>query len=151
MNRLLNNWGLKITALLLSIGIWSHVRGESNPLETATFSVRLDLSAPDNLVISSRNAPKTVRVTVRAPHLELRNMGGATMPLANPLTSPDADAPPVVNGGLVASLDFSNVLPPSNAPQTVPVRADSKGEDVEILGIKPASVSVVLKHESLER
>ena len=144
MNRLLNNWLLKLTALLLSIGIWSHVRGESNPLETATFSVQLDTRARNELVIPSVGLPKTVRVTVRAPHLELRTLGGATLPLANPLTSA-ADAPPVVNGALTASLDFSNVLQSSGAPQIVPVRAEARGEDVEILGVKPASVSVVLK------
>ncbi len=145
MNRFLNNWPLKLTALLLSIGLWSHVRGESNPLETATFSVRLQTSAPRGFALVSSDAPKTVHVTVRAPHLELRALGGPTLPLANPLTTTDADAPPVLNGALTAALDYSAIAKPTDAPQNIPIRAESTGEDVEILGVKPASVSVVLE------
>lgn len=144
MNRLLNNWPLKLTALLISLGLWSHVRGESNPLETQTFSVKLDTRAPLNLGVGKTNAPKAVRVTVRAPHQELRILGGVTLPLANPLTSADGDAPPVVGNALTASLDFSSVSPLSNEPQTIPVRVDSNSEGVEILGVKPANVSVTL-------
>lgn len=145
MNRLLNNWPLKITALVLSIGLWSHVRGESNPLETATFSVRLDTGSPGNWRVVASDAPKTVRVSVRAPHLELRSLGAATLPLTNPLASPETDAPPVLNGGLTASLDFSSAAKSSKAPQTLPIRVESKRGDVEILGVKPASASVVLE------
>ncbi len=144
MNRLLNNWPLKLTAILLSIGLWSHVRGASNPLETATFSVNLDARAPKNLRVVSSDAPKTVRVTVRAPHLELRAIGGVTLPLTNPLGTPDADAPPVLNGALVAVLDFSGVSPEAKTAQIVPVRVESNAEEVEILGVKPASAKIVL-------
>lgn len=144
MNRLLNNWPLKLASLVLSIGLWSHVRGESNPLETQTFSVKLDTRAPLNLGVGKTNAPKMVRVTVRAPHQELRILGGVTLPLANPLASPEGDAPPVVGNALIASLDFSSVSPLSNEPQTIPVQVDSNADSVEVLGVKPANVSVTL-------
>lgn len=145
MNRLLNNWPLKFASLALSVGLWSHVRGESNPLETATFSVRLATKVPEQLKLASTDAPKMVRVTVQAPHLELRALGGVSLPLANPLTSSDADAPPLPNNSVVASLDFSDVSGDSDTPQTVPVRVESRSEDVEILGVKPASVSVTFQ------
>ncbi|RYX84321.1 hypothetical protein EON83_10430 [bacterium] len=140
MNRLLNNWPLKLTAFVLSIGLWSHVRGESNPLETQTFSVKLDLRFPQTLRVEDTSAPKTVRVTVRAPHQELRLMSGVTLPLP----APDSDAPMVANNALSASLDFADVSEPSGEPQLIPVRVDSSSEDVEILGVKPANVSVTL-------
>ena len=144
MNRLLNNWPLKLTAILLSVGLWSHVRGASNPLETATFSVKLDARGPKNLRVISSDAPKTVRVTVRAPHLELRTMGGVTLPLTNPLGTPDADAMPVLNNALTASFDFSGVSTEAKSSQTVPIRVESNGEEVVVLGVKPASAKIVL-------
>ncbi len=144
MNRLLNNWPLKATALLLAIGLWSHVRGESNPLETATYAVHLAASAPRNLEMDAPNLPKTVRVTVRAPHQELRLLTGATLPLPNPLAPAESDAPPVQNGALRASLDFSATSPTKGDAQLVPVKVESSNEEVEVLGVKPASVSVVL-------
>ena len=103
------------------------------------------LGRPKNFALTSSDAPKTVRVTVRAPHLELRALGGPTLPLANPLTTTDADAPPVLNGALTAALDFSAIAKPTDTPQNVPIRVESTGEDVEVLGVKPASVSVVLE------
>jgi len=144
MNRLLNNWPLKLTSLLLAVGLWSHVRGESNPLETATYTVRLNTTAPDNLRLNAPNLPPTVRVTVRAPHQELRLLSGPTLPLPNPLTPAETDAPPVQNGALRASLDFSAVPPTTTNAQLVPIRVESNSEEVEVLGVKPASVSVTL-------
>lgn len=144
MNRFLNNWPLKLTSLLLAVGLWSHVRGESNPLETATYTVRLSAQTPDNLHLDAPNLPPTVRVTVRAPHQELRLLSGPTLPLPNPLAPAETDAPPVQNGALRASLDFSAVPPTSANIQLVPIRAESTNEEVEVLGVKPASVSVTL-------
>ncbi len=141
MNRFLNNWPLKLTSLVLSLSVWSHVRGESNPLETATFSVRLDAKAPPNLRINASGVPSSVRVTVRAPHQELRLLSGTTLPLA-PVTT---DAPFVVTGTMVASLDFSPVARATKGAQLVPIRVEAQNEDVEVLGVKPASVSVVLE------
>ena len=53
MSRALNNWNLKLMALVLALALWSHVRGEVNPLESATFSVRLDARAPQGFVDES--------------------------------------------------------------------------------------------------
>jgi len=144
MNRLLNNWPLKLVSLLLALGLWGHVRGESNPLETATYTVRLNTIAPDNLHLNAPNLPPTVRVTVRAPHQELRLLSGPTLPLPNPLVPETSDAPPVQNGALRASLDFSAVPLNKADAQLIPIRVESNNEEVEILGVKPASVSVTL-------
>ena len=144
MNRFLNNWPLKVTSLLLALGLWSHVRGESNPLETATFSVRLRAQAPPNLSLNAPGLPPVVRVTVRASHQELRSLSGTSLPLSNPLAPAATEAPPVQNNALSASLDFSAVAPTSTGAQLVPVRVEAQNEEVEVLGVKPASVSVVL-------
>lgn len=144
MNRFSNNWPLKITSLFLSLGLWSHVRGESNPLETVTFSVRLRAQAPPNLSLNAPDLPPVVRVTVRASHQELRLLGGTSLPLSNPLAPAATEAPFVQNNALLASLDFSEVAPGSTGTQLVPVRVEAQNEEVEVLGVKPASVSVVL-------
>ncbi len=143
MNRFLNNWPLKLTSLALSVGLWSHVRGESNPLETATFSVRLDAKAPPDLRLNAP-VPSAVRVTVRAPHQELRLLSGTTLPLSNPLAPATTEAPFVAGNGLAASLDFSTIAPANRAAQLVPVRIEAQSEDVEVLGVKPAGVTIVL-------
>lgn len=144
MNRFLNNWPLKLTALILSLGLWSHVRGESNPLETATYSVRLRAQAPLNLSMKALGLPSVVRVTVRASRQELRLLSGTSLPLSNPLAPAATDAPFVQNNALSASLDFATVVPGSTGTQLVPVRVESQAEEVEVLGVKPASVSVAL-------
>jgi len=144
MNRLLNNWPLKLASLFLAVGLWSHVRGESNPLETATYTVRLSAQTLDNLRLDAPNLPTTVRVTVRAPHQELRLLSGPTLPLPNPLAPTETDVPPVQNGALRASLDFSAVPPTQADTRLVPIRVESNSEEVEVLGVKPASVSVTL-------
>ncbi|RYG72219.1 hypothetical protein EON80_04385, partial [bacterium] len=93
MNRILSNWSLKLTALVLAIALWSHVRGEVNPLETATFTTKVDPTAPKGWSLqSSANFPKNVRVTLRAPRNRLRELKGV-LPL-NPLAAPDV-APPL--------------------------------------------------------
>ena len=144
MNRFLNNWPLKVTALCLSLGLWSHVRGESNPLETATFSVRLGLSVPPGLKMNAPDVPSTVRVTVRASRQELRLLSGTSLPLSNPLAPSASEAPFVQNNALSATLDFSAVSPDSTGTQLVPVRVEAQSEEAEVLGVKPASVSVVV-------
>jgi hypothetical protein len=146
MNRFLNNWPLKMTAFLISLGLWSHVRGESNPLETATYSVRLDPKVPANLQLG---APviSVVRVTVRASHQELRLLSATSLPLPlpNPLAPATTEAPFVAAGALSASLDFASVAPATQSAQLVPVRVEAQSQEVEVLGVKPASVSVVLR------
>ena len=92
MNRLLHNWNLKLVSLILAVGLWSHVRGEVNPWETATFRVPLaQLSPPPRfLILNAGKVPREVRVTLRAPRARLRAIKGFAPP--NPL-APAGDAP----------------------------------------------------------
>ncbi len=139
MSRLLNNWTLKLVALVIAIALWSHVRGEVNPLETATFTVALQAVAPDGLTIVNRAAiPREVRVTLRAPRVMLREFKGG-LP-ANPL-APPSDAPPLSARYISASLDF----PVAKVGTTsAPVKIESLVGDAEVLGAKPTDVVVTL-------
>ena len=142
MNRLTNNWNLKLMALVLAVALWGHVRGEVNPLETATFTLPLHANAPQGLAIANRaDLPREVRVTVRAPRAKLRELKGGTMP--NPLAAPD-DAPPLGARYFEAHLDFPV---PKAGSASAPVKVDSRVEDAEVLGTKPSDVVVVLTAE----
>ena len=139
MNRLLSNWLLKLTSLCLAIALWSHVRGEVNPLETATFSVRLDASAPAGFALAdAQKLPKTALVTLRAPRAALREIKGGvpTSPLA-----PVGAAPLVTTKILGARLKWTL---PKVGVSTATVEVDSQIEDAEILGVKPADAVVSL-------
>ena len=139
MSRLLNNWNLKVVALVIAIALWSHVRGEVNPLETATFTLPLQAVAPARMRIVNRTAiPREVRVTIRAPRVTLREFKGG-VPL-NPL-APPSDAPPLDMRYARASLEFP-VAEVGTA--SAPVQVDSFVNDAEILGAKPTDVVVTL-------
>ena len=139
MSRLLNNWNLKVVALILAVALWSHVRGEVNPLETATFTVPLQAQAPPQMRIVNRDAiPREVSVTIRAPRIILREFKGG-IPL-NPL-APPADAPLLSARYARASLEFP-VAKVGTASATVKV--DSPVGDAEILSAKPTDVVVTL-------
>ena len=126
-------------ALVIAIALWSHVRGEVNPLETATFTVPLQATAPDGMEILNRGAiPREVRVTLRAPRVTLREFKGG-MP-ANPLAAP-ADAPFLSARYARASLEFP-VAKVGTA--SAPVKVESLVEDAEVLGAKPTDVVVTL-------
>ena len=126
-------------ALVIAIALWSHVRGEVNPLETATFTVPLQTVAPDGLtIVNRREIPREVRVTLRAPRVTLREFKGG-MP-ANPL-APPSDAPPLSARYVSASLDFS-VARVGTA--SAPVKVESLVDDTEVLGAKPTDVVVTL-------
>src|SRR5947207_6285341 len=102
LKRLTNNWNLKLMSLVLALALWSHVRGEVNPLETATVKVRLHVDWPPGLVPDREvKPPATVDVTLRGPRVMLRELKGGA--LANPLAP--ADALNAVNGKVTASLD----------------------------------------------
>ena len=139
VNRLLNNWNLKLMALVLAIALWGHVRGEVNPLETATFTVPLRATPPPGMTIANRAAvPRDVRVTVRAPRARLRELkGGVSL---NPLAPPD-EAPPLGEQFFQASLSFPV---PKIGTASAPVKVDSRVEDAEVLGTKPTDVVVTL-------
>ncbi len=139
MQRLLNNWNLKLLSLILAIGLWSHVRGEVNPWETMSFRVPLRDAAPSRLIVLNREKiPREVQVTLRAPRARLRELKGFAPP--NPLAAPD-EAPSLGNGAVRASLDFSLA---QLGAQDVPVKAQASLEDAEVIGVKPANVVVHL-------
>ncbi len=140
MQRLLFNWKLKLTALVLSLALWSHVRGEVNPWETATFRVPLKWAPPPRTIALNRDKiPTLVRVNVRAPRSRLRELKGFAP--ANPLSS--ATETTLSNGDITATLDFTVVR---RGEQDVPIKAESRFDDVEIIGARPGDVIVQLDH-----
>jgi YbbR domain-containing protein len=137
--RISHNWTLKLTALVLSIALWSHVRGQVNPWENATFRVQLATAPPRGFVLlNQKELPKTVTVTLRGPRLTLRSLKGPTP--ANPLATVD-DAPLLPPAVLRANLDYSRAR---KGEQTIPLKNDMELEDIEVLGAKPSEVTVVL-------
>ena len=146
MSRLLANWTLKLTSLILAIALWSHVRGEVNPLETATFTVALEPRAPRGFVVSNpEKLPTTTRVTLRAPRNSLRELKGGAIP--NPLAPPD-EAPPLASRFLSAHFEWPL---PKPGVTTATVKVDSGLEDAEILGTKPAEALVNLVPDKEKR
>lgn len=138
-SRLSHNWTLKLTALVLSIALWSHVRGQVNPWENATFKVQLVSAPPRGFVLLNEKAvPKTVTVTLRGPRLTLRGLKGPAP--ANPLATGD-DAPLLPPSLLRATLDYSNAR---KGEQDIPVKNDMELEDIEVLGARPSEVTVIL-------
>jgi len=139
MPRLLHNWTLKLTSLVIAIALWNHVRGEVNPLDTATFTVALEARAPRGFALASpEKLPATARVTLRAPRNSLRELQGGA--ISNPLAPPN-DAPPLASRFLSARLEWP--LPKAGA-STATVKVNSNIEDAEILGTKPADALVTL-------
>jgi len=139
MNLLSHNWNLKLMALALAVVLWGHVRSTVNPWETATFLVRLRSSAPPRMVfVDGSKVPDTVKVTVGGPRLSLRQIKGVA--LANPL-SPTGDVISLTSGQVRAALDFSLAR---KGRQDVPVKAEATVEDVEVIGVNPSNVVVVL-------
>ena len=141
MKNFLSNWSLKLTSIVLAIGLWGHVRGEVNPLETATFTVKLNEEAPFGYLISSGDVPKTVRVTLRAPRVRLREIKGGIP--SNPLAPPD-EAPTIAARYLSAHMGFQS---PKSGETTVPIKVESNVEDAEILGVKPSDLTLVLQRD----
>jgi len=139
LKRFTNNWTLKLTSLILAVALWSHVRGEVNPWETATFRVALGVSPPRNMVLSSDSKPPSiVRVTLRGPRSSLRLFKGSAPP--NPLAPAD-EVPLVGSDQLTARLEFATAR---KGRQEVTVTAETGVEDVEVIGIKPATVELTL-------
>lgn len=138
MNRLLNNWVLKVTSLVIAIALWGHVRGEVNPWEDATFRVKMQAPLPsaNMMLLNAKDIPSVVQVKVTAPRLRLREIKGVTPP--NPL-APAGEAPLLSAAQMHATLDFSLVKP---GKQTVPVKIVSSLEGVEDLLPKPSDITL---------
>ena len=137
MSRFLNNWELKIISLGLAILLWTHVRGEVNPLETAEIETPLRLTIPRGWVLTNANKiPPRVTVTLSGPRLSLRDARGGT--LANPLLPPTNTRVKVQAAPLQARA----------GEQQIALSGDSNLADVKVLGVKPAAISVRLQRES---
>lgn len=144
LKRLLNNWSLKLTALLIAIFLWSHVRGQVNPWEIAPFKVPLEVRLPKGIALApTTRVPKTVTVTVRGPRLTLRALRNTTP--AAPLTNPET---PLLSGGQVrAQLDLSDVRP---ALQTVTVKASTDLYDLDIVSVAPSEIRIDIRNANAE-
>ena len=138
MQRLTHNLGLKMLSLVLAILLWSHVRGEVNPLETTTVDVPLHLKAPDGWRLAS-DVPAKVTVLLQGPRVSLRNIKGGA--LANPLMPTD-QAPNIVEGALSAGV---KEIQPKTGPQKLTVVAESHVPDVEVLRASPPEIPIVLE------
>ena len=130
MSRILNNWALKLTSLVIAIALWGHVRGEVNPTEDATFRVKMLTPLPPAslMMLNAKDIPPVIKVQIKAPRLRLREIKGVIPP--NPLAPAD-EAPMLPQSQMYATLDFSLVKP---GKQTVPVKIVSTLEDFEDLG-----------------
>ena len=62
--RFTHNWTLKLTALVLSLVVWSHVRGQVNPWETMTFKARLKATAPRGFLLLNPQAVSYTHLTL---------------------------------------------------------------------------------------
>lgn len=139
MHRLTNNWNLKLMALVLAIVLWSHVRGEVNPIDTVTYSLHLNAEVPPTLKISNRaDIPHDVRITLRAPRSVFRQVNGMMPSL--PLATPDSPRPLPGNYGS-ARLDFDLARP---GKQEIPVRCELSVPNAELLGVNPSNVVLTL-------
>lgn len=141
LSRLSHNWLLKIMALIISVALWSHVRGQVNPWENMTFKIRLRAEAPRGfLMLNESELPSTIAVTLYGPRLALRGLKGATP--ANPL-APSEETPLLSSSEIHAFLDISN---PRRGEQNAVVRVNMNDgiEDIDIVAARPAEVRVLL-------
>lgn len=127
MSRILNNWNLKLTSLVIAIALWGHVRGEVNPWEDATFRIKVETPLPpaNLMLLNAKDIPSIIKVQIKAPRLRLREIKGVVPP--NPL-APAEEAPMLPPSQMRATLDFSLVKP---GKQTVPVKIISTLEDFD--------------------
>lgn len=130
--------GLKLVSLALAVLLWSHVRGEVNPLETMTVDVPIKAVAPKGWIINSE-VPAKVTVLLQGPRLLLRNIKGTA--LATPLTPADV-TPSAVEGAVRAEFDWER---PQTGKQKVSIRAQSTVADVEVLSVTPAEIAIELE------
>lgn len=143
LSRFTHNWNLKMTSLVLAIALWSHVRGEVNPVETEQFRVPLQTTAPRATLVTGGAPPRWVLVTLRAPRQSLRDLrelnGVSPGALANPL---GGTTPVELRGnGVQARLDFSNA---GRGTVTVPIQADCRVPDAQVVGVSPRGVALQL-------
>lgn len=136
MNRFLNNWELKLISLGLAVLLWTHVRGEVNPLETAEIAATLRVPVPAGWQIATASkVPATATVTLSGPRFSLRDVRGGT--LTNPLMPPSNTRVRII----------SSPLQPRAGEQKIEMTGETDLSDVEVLGVKPTSISVTLRRD----
>ena len=134
MNRFLNNWELKLISLGLAVLLWTHVRGEVNPLETAEIEAPLRIQVPRGWqVVNTAKMPQRVTVTLSGPRLSLRDARGGT--LANPLVATTSTRIRVVAADVRAR----------DGEQEIALTGDTNLPDIKVLGVKPAAISIRLQ------
>lgn len=138
MHRITHNWNLKLISLALAVMLWSHVRGEVNPLESAVVEVPLRMRVPSGFVLRGA-MPTKVGVTLRGPRLALRDITGGALP--NPL-APAEQSSKVVRGAIRAWVEVAR---PRVGRQQAVVRTQSFAPDVEASNARPGEVSFVLQ------
>ena len=140
MKSFANNWSLKLISIVLAVLLWSHVRGETNPLETTTVEAPLRVLAPRGFrVVGAKNLPSKVNVILRGPRLSLREVRSSS--LSDPLM-PMTEPAPSVPGTVRASIEWNK---PRAGEQEATVRADCAVDEVEVLSAKPARIVVTLQ------
>lgn len=143
MHRITHNWNLKLLSLALAVMLWSHVRGEVNPMESAVVDVPLRVRVPSGFALGGATLPATlpatVSVTLRGPRLSLRDITGGALP--NPL-APAEQSSKVVRGAVRAWLEIA--LPRAGRQQAI-VKTSSFIPDVEASTPRPAEIPVVLR------
>jgi hypothetical protein len=139
MQSLANNWSLKLISVVLAFLLWSHVRGEVNPLDTATVEAPLRVFAPRGFRIARvKTVPAKVNVILRGPRLSLRDVRASS--LTDPLTP--LEPAPSVPGTVRAFIEWNK---PRAGEQEVAVRADCTVDEVEVLSAEPAQIVVTLQ------
>jgi YbbR domain-containing protein len=139
MKLITNNWSLKLMALAVAVVLWSHVRGEVNPWEEATFRIPVGIHPPAGMVVvNAAQLPRTVKVAVRAPRLTLRQLKGVAP--ANPFATTE-EAPLLNDGKIRAEVEFAVA---TAGRQKAPIQATAQLDDVQIMGVNPDNVAVVL-------
>lgn len=121
---LLQNWTLKVTALLLAFILWLFVRGEPGP-ERVVPGVPLEVQVPRQMEITNKH-PNAVEVT-------LRGMAFSDLWLSQPIpTTCVIDLSEAHEGEHIMTLTPENVRIP-------------KGAGIEVIRINPARVNLVLE------
>jgi YbbR domain-containing protein len=121
---LLQNWTLKVTAILLAFILWLFVRGEPGP-ERVVPGVPLEVQVPRQMEITNKH-PTSVEVT-------MRGMAFSDLWLSQPIpTTCVIDLSEAKEGEQVVALTPENVKIP-------------KGSGIEVTRINPARVDLVLE------
>jgi len=118
---LLENWGLKLTALLLAFFLWLAVRGE--PPAERVITVPLEIVRPMDMEIMGER-PGTVEVTLRGAPSSMR--------LGQPVPTCRIDLQNVGEGEHVITLTEANVRMP-------------RASDLDVVAIRPTRVKLKLE------